>query len=367
MRVPFLDLKQSTQELRTEIDAEIRRVLDSGWYILGDEVAAFENDYSKYCGTDNCVGVGNGLDALYLALLAMGVCEGDEVIVPSNTYIATWLAVSMVGAKPIPIEPDVRTYTIDPTLIEVAITDRTKAIVPVHLYGHPADLDPILAIAKIHKLFVLEDAAQAHGACYKGNKIGAHGNAVAWSFYPGKNLGALGDGGAVTTNDPEIAEKIKSLRNYGSKEKYHNEIKGVNSRLDVIQASILRVKLRYLDEWNQRRKNIANCYLDSLQNSDLVLPQVSPWAEHVWHVFVVQHSKRNQLQRHLSKLGIGTMIHYPIPPHLQSAYKELSYQKGDFPLSEIIHDRVVSLPIGPHLDNEQLNQVIYGCLNFGSK
>lgn len=349
MKVPFLDLHAAYRELKPEIDAAIARVLDSGWYILGPEVEAFEAEYAAYCEAEHAIGVANGLDALHLALLAMGVGPGDEVIVPSNTYIATWLAVSQCGATPVPVEPVEATYNIDPARIEAAITPRTKVILPVHLYGQPADLDPILAIARKHGLRVLEDAAQAHGARYKGRRIGAHGDAVAWSFYPGKNLGALGDGGAVTTDDPEIADRIHVLRNYGSRVKYVNEVKGFNSRLDPIQAAVLRVKLRVLDEWNARRSVIAQKYVEELAGSRLVLPQVPAWATPVWHLFVVRHPDRELLQEELGKLGVGTMIHYPIPPHVQKAYECLGFVRDAFPIARAIAGDIFSLPIGPQM------------------
>lgn len=356
--IPFLDLKSTYLELKDEINAACRRVLESGWYILGEEVEAFEAEYAAFCEARHCVGVGNGLDALYLALRAMEVGQGDEVIVPSNTYIATWLAVSMTGATPIPVEPDMQTYNIDPTLIEAAITPRTKVILPVHLYGLPADLAPILDIARRHGLRVLEDAAQAHGARYRGMRIGAHGDAVAWSFYPGKNLGAFGDGGAVTTDDPRIAERIRVLRNYGSRVKYVNEVKGVNSRIDPLQAAVLRVKLKYLDEWNDRRRRAAASYLAGLAESQLILPVVSEDAEHAWHLFVVRTPYRDALQKRLTEAVIGTLIHYPIPPHLQSAYSELGYGEGSFPLAEKIAREVLSIPIGPHLNFENMANVV---------
>lgn len=349
MNVPFLDLKAAYLELQPEIDAAIKRVLDSGWYILGEEVDAFEQEYAAYCEAKHCVGVANGLDALHLALLALGVGAGDEVIVPSNTYIATWLAVSQCGAIPIPVEPDVATYNIDPTRIEAAITPRTKVILPVHLYGQPADMDPILAIARKHDLKVLEDGAQAHGARYKGKRIGSHGDVVAWSFYPGKNLGAYGDGGAITTDDAEIAERIRVLRNYGSRVKYVNDVRGFNSRLDPIQAAALRVKLKVLDTWNARRAEIASRYKIGLVNASLTLPFVPEWAEPAWHLYVVQHPQRVALQKKLGEAGIGTMIHYPIPPHLQNAYATVGFVQGQFPLAEQIANQCLSLPIGPHL------------------
>lgn len=358
MKIPFLDLKAGYLELQPEIDAAIKRVLDSGWYILGSEIEAFEAEFASYCEANYCVGVANGLDALHLSLLALGVKPGDEVIVPSNTYIATWLAASQCGAIPVPVEPDSLTYNVDPTRIEAAITDRTKVILPVHLYGQPADMDPILAIAKKHDLRVLEDGAQAHGARYKDKRIGAHGDIVAWSFYPGKNLGAYGDGGAITTNDPELADRINVLRNYGSRVKYVNDVLGFNSRLDPLQAAALRVKLKVLDEWNARRSNIAECYSDELKNIGLLLPLVPEWAKPVWHLYVVQHPQRDNLQKQLGEADIGTLIHYPIPPHLQAAYAKLGFSKGDLPIAERIHQNVLSLPIGPHLGKEHLKSVI---------
>lgn len=358
MIVPFLDLKAQHLELRSELDKAFRRVLESGWYILGEEVEAFEQEYAAYCDAKYCVGVGNGLDAIHLALLALDVGPGDEVIVPSNTYIATWLAVSQCGAIPIPVEPDEATFNIDPALIEAKITDRTKVILPVHLYGQPADLEPILATAAKYGLKVLEDAAQSHGASYKGRNIGAHGDAVAWSFYPGKNLGALGDGGAVTTNNPLIEDRLRVLRNYGSRMKYVNEIKGFNSRLDSLQAAFLRVKLKLLDQWNQSRCAIAKRYLTELADAGVVLPSVLDWVEPVWHLFVVRNSQRDQLQEILNNAGIGTVIHYPIPPHRQSAYADSGFGTGSFPISERIHRDVLSLPIGPHLNEQQVKLVI---------
>lgn len=362
--IPFLDLRAAYLELKAEIDAAVLRSLESGWYIGGAEVEAFEAEYANYCGAQFCIGVGNGLDALHLSLKALGVDPGDEVIVPSNTYIATWLAVTYSGAKPVPVEPDERTYNLNPALIEAAITPRTKAIIPVHLYGQPADLDPILEIARRHGLRVLEDAAQAHGARYKGKRIGAHGDAVAWSFYPGKNLGAMGDAGAVTTNDPELAERVSMLRNYGSKVKYVNELAGYNSRLDPIQAAVLRVKLAYLDEWNERRRLVAGLYLKQLANTGLTLPYVPEWGEPVWHLFVLRSSGRDQLQKHLEYQGIGTLIHYPIPPHRQQAYAEMGLQEGCLPISEAIHREVLSLPIGPHLSMTQAGRVVEAVQSF---
>ena len=356
--IPFLDLKAPHVELRAEIDAAIARVLDSGWYILGPEVDAFEAEYAAWCEARHAVSVANGLDALHLALRAMGVGPGDEVIVPSNTYIATWLAVSQCGATPVPVEPLDATYNLDPARIEAALTPRTKVILPVHLYGQPADLDPILDIARKYGLRVLEDGAQAHGARYKGRRLGSHGDAVAWSFYPGKNLGALGDGGAVTTNDAELAERIRVLRNYGSRVKYVNEVRGFNSRLDPLQAAVLRVKLAHLDDWNARRKAIAAQYRVGLADCGLGLPQVPAFADPVWHLFVVRHPRRDELQKRLVELGVGSLIHYPIPPHRQAAYADAGFQPGDFPLANAQAEQVLSLPMGPHLSRADADEVV---------
>jgi dTDP-4-amino-4,6-dideoxygalactose transaminase len=360
--IPFLDVRATYLELKREIDGAIRRICESGWYILGPEVEAFETEFAAYCEAKFAVGVANGLDALQLALHALGVAPGDEVIVPSNTYIATWLAVSQCGATPVPVEPDERTYNINPALIEAVVTARTRVIVPVHLYGQPANLDPILAIARKHGLRVLEDAAQAHGARYNGRRIGAHGDAVAWSFYPGKNLGALGDGGAVTTDDPEITDRIRVLRNYGSREKYVNETRGFNSRLDPLQAAILRVKLAHLEEWNARRSAVAECYRRELRGAKIILPSVPDWAEPVWHLFVIRHEKRDELLRQLSERGIGALIHYPIAPHLQNAYRESGWGKGAFPVAERMAREVLSLPMGPHLGWGSAGKVVSALL-----
>lgn len=361
MNIPFLDLKAAYLEFQPEIDAAIKRVLESGWYILGGEVEAFEQEYASYCEAKHCVSVANGLDALHLGLLALGVGAGDEVIVPSNTYIATWLAVSQCGATPIPVEPDAATYNIDPARIEAAITPRTKVILPVHLYGQPCDMDPILTLARKRGLKVLEDGAQAHGAKYKGKRLGAHGDIVAWSFYPGKNLGAFGDGGAITTDDAELADRIRVLRNYGSRVKYVNDVRGFNSRLDTLQAAILRVKLQYLDSANQARRIIAEQYLIGLAGIDLTIPFVPDWAEPVWHLFVVRSKSREQFQQQLNQAGISTLIHYPIPPHLQGAYADLGIGKGAFPIAEQIHEEVISLPMFPSMTLEQANQVMAAC------
>jgi dTDP-4-amino-4,6-dideoxygalactose transaminase len=358
MTIPFLDLRAAYLELQSEIDEAVQRVAASGFYIGGPEVQTFERNFAAYTEAEHCVGVGNGLDALHLALLAMGVGPGDEVIVSSNTFVATLLAVSMVGATPVLVEPDPRTHNIDPGGIEAAITPRTKVLLPTHLYGQPADLDPLLELARKHGLMLLEDAAQAHGARYKGRRIGSHGDAVAWSFYPGKNLGALGDAGAVTTNDAELADRVRTLGNYGSHKKYVNEVKGFNSRLDPMQAAVLDVKLRHLDEWNGRRTRLAAYYSDHLTNSGLELPAVPNWADPVWHLFVVQAQDRQALQDALAEAGVQTLVHYPIPPHLQKAYSDLGLAAGDLPLAERLAEQVLSLPIGPHLEPAHAEAVV---------
>jgi dTDP-4-amino-4,6-dideoxygalactose transaminase len=359
MNVPFLDFVGPYEELKAELDEAYSNFMRSAWYILGREVEAFEREFAQFCGVRYCVGVGNGLEALHLILRAYGIGEGDEVIVPSNTYIATWLAVSGTGAKPIAVEPNPRTYNLDPARLEAAITPRTKAVMPVHLYGQPADMDPIREIARRHHLRVIEDNAQAQGARYKGRRTGSLGDAAGNSFYPGKNLGAFGDAGAVTTDDAELADRVRILRNYGSRKKYYNEVKGYNSRLDELQAAFLRVKLRKLDEWNARRMEIAKAYLTGLRDkTPLVLPYVPDWAEPAWHLFVVRHPKRDELQNRLTATGIGTLVHYPVPPHLSGAYGEMGLGKGTFPLAEEMADTVLSLPIGPHLGRDQAQRVV---------
>jgi dTDP-4-amino-4,6-dideoxygalactose transaminase len=356
--IQFLDLKGPYLELQQELDEAVARVLASGWFIGGPEVEKFEGEYAAFCGARHCIGVANGLDALHLALCAMGIAAGDEVIVPSNTYIATWLAVSHCGAVPVPVEPNEETFNLDPSRIEAAITPRTRAILPVHLYGQPADLDAILVIARKHSLYVLEDGAQAHGAAYKGKRVGAHGDAVAWSFYPGKNLGAMGDGGAVTTNDSELADRLRVLRNYGSRVKYKNEVQGFNSRLDPMQAAVLSVKLRHLDAWNARRKAVAAQYLQGLAGADLALPQVPRWADPVWHLFVIRSRDRDDLRRRLGDAGVDTLIHYPIPPHRQQAYAPSDFSPGAFPTASTMADEVLSLPMGPHIGVSCVDEVI---------
>lgn len=356
--IPFLDLGAAYRELKPEIEAAVSRVLKSGWYILGPEVEAFEAEWAAYCEAKHAVGLANGLDALILALRALDIGPGDEVIVPSNTYIATWLAVSGVSATPVPVEPDPATYNINPALIEAAITPRTRAILPVHLYGQPAELDPILDIARRHNLRVVEDAAQAHGARYIGRRIGAHGDIVCWSFYPGKNLGAFGDGGAITTNDASLAERVALLRNYGSRQKYVNEEAGVNSRLDPIQAAVLRVKLGVLDEWNNRRRALAAVYAEGLADKGLILPYVPEWAEPVWHLYVVRTTERELLQARLTRAEIGTLIHYPIAPHMQAAYAGLGIAPDALPLARDLASKVLSLPMGPQLDLKVIRSII---------
>jgi dTDP-4-amino-4,6-dideoxygalactose transaminase len=358
VKIPFLNLGASYIELKQEIDEVVARVLESGCYIGGPEVEAFESEFSIYCDAKYAVGVANGLDALYLALRAMDVGPGDEVIVPSNTYIATWLAVSQCGAKPVPVEPELLTYNLDPSRIEAAITRRTKVILPVHLYGHPADMDPILIIARKYGLRVLEDGAQAHGSRYKGKRIGGIGDAVAWSFYPGKNLGAMGDAGAVTTNDKQLAERIRLLGNYGSRIKYVNEAQGCNSRLDPIQAAILRVKLAHLDEWNARRNVLATRYRASLASCGLTLPSSAVWAEPAWHLYVVLHQQRDLLQKVLTASGVSTLIHYPIPPYRQQAYSEEFSKKAEYLMAQQIANQCISLPMGPHLSEEEASKII---------
>ncbi len=367
MKVPFLNLYLANKEVQDELKLAYERVTGSGQYILGQEVAFFEEEFADYCEAQYCVGVGNGLEAIHLILRAYNIGPGDEVIVPSNTFIATWLAVSFSGAKIVPVEPNPNTFNIDANLLELAITQKTKAIIVVHLYGQPSDMDPINQIAKKYNLKVIEDAAQAQGATYKNKKTGSLGNAAAFSFYPGKNLGALGDAGAITTNDESLAKKIRTLSNYGSKVKYSHEIKGFNSRLDELQAAFLRVKLKILGTWNKRRQSFATKYLNDLEGLGLILPTVPEWCEPVWHLFVIKTSNREELKKHLESVGIQTMIHYPVPPHMQEAYAELSLKEGSLPISEGIHKECLSLPIGPHLLEEEYNFIIKEINSFFGK
>lgn len=355
MNVPFLDLAAQVSELREGFDEAYHRVMDSGWFLQGEETVAFESEFSAYCEASCCVGVANGLDALELILRAYEIGPGDEVIVPSNTFIATWLAVSGVGATPVPVEPDERTYNIVPELIEKAVTKNTKAIIPVHLYGQPADMDPICALADAYGLKVIEDAAQSHGALYKGQKVGSLGDAAAFSFYPGKNLGAFGDGGAVVSDDPHLIAKIRKLANYGSTVKYQHDLVGVNSRLDELQAAFLRVKLEVLDKWNARRREVASLYLEKINSDIVTLPFVHEWADPVWHLFVIKCSQRDNLKNFLSGLEIGTLIHYPVPPHRTLAYTSMS--SAQFPVAESLSVNILSLPVSPHMTSDQISFV----------
>lgn len=358
MNVPFLDLNAPYTELRTVIDEAVQRVLASGWFIRGDEVRAFEEEFARYCGAEHCIGVSNGLDALQLVLRAWDIGPGDEVIVPSHTFVATWLAVTYTGATPVPVETDVATYNLDSARIAAAITSRTRAIIPVHLYGLPTDMDPIMDLASRHGLKVLEDAAQAHGARYKGRRAGTLGDAAAFSFYPGKNLGAMGDGGAVTTNDADLAQRVRRLANYGSARKYEHVEKGMNARLDEIQAAVLRAKLPFLDEWNDRRRQIASQYQREFADGPLALPHVPAWAEPVWHLFVVRSDERDALQQRLTGSGVHTLIHYPTPPHRQIAYSENARRFGELPIADTTAREVLSLPIGPHMSGNQVRYAI---------
>ena len=356
--VPFQNFKAAYQELKQDLDAAYHRFMESGWYVLGKELSTFEEEYAAYCESPHCVGVSNGLEALHLALRALGIGPGDEVIVPSNTYIATWLAVTQVGATPVPVEPDSTTYNLDPVLIESAITPRTKVILAVNLYGQPCDYDPILAIARKHGLKLAIDNAQSHGARYKGRRVGGIADIECHSFYPSKNLGAYGEAGAITTHDAALAESIRVLRNYGSRVRYHNEVPGYNSRMDELQAAFLRVKLRHLDAWNARRSTLAQIYISQLSalSSELILPTVPAWADPVWHLFVIRHPQRDALQQHLTEQGIQTIIHYPIPPHLSGAYA--SFHAAPLPIAARLANEVLSLPIGPHMADSDVSSVV---------
>lgn len=368
--IPFLDLKAINTQYRDQLIAACTQVIDSGWYICGKELEKFEHNFANYCGTRYAIGVANGLDALILTLRAwkeLGkLKEGDEVIVPSNTYIASILAISQNNLKPVLVEPDIKTFNIDTKKIEAAITPRTKAILPVHLYGQLAAMPEIMTIAKKYNLLVLEDSAQGHGAEINGQKAGNWGDAAGFSFYPGKNLGALGDGGAITTNDAELAQMLKAIRNYGSHEKYKNLVPGVNSRLDEIQAAILNEKLKFLDQENQHRRYIADLYLKEIHNPTIELPckniDTETYAQHVWHLFVIRTKYREKLQQYLAENGVQTLIHYPIPPHKQQAYQE--WNGLSFPVSEQIHAEVLSLPIGPTLSMDEAKQVVQLCNGF---
>ena len=358
MNVPFVSFKPMEQELNKELRAAFERVFESSWYIDGNEDKSFESSFARFCDSKYCVGVGNGLDALMLALKALGIGDGDEVIVPSNTYIATALAVTYVGATPVFVEPDIRTFNINPSLIEAAISSKTKAIMPVHLYGQPCDMDPIMDIARKYDLYVVEDCAQAHGAKYKAKVVGSFGDAAGFSFYPGKNLGALGDAGAVVTSNPEIAEKVRALGNYGSDYKYHHIYKGNNSRLDELQAAFLSVKLAHLDRMNEERRRIAGIYLSEIRNENVILPAIPEYAEPVWHIFGIRCNKRDELEKYLNENGIGTNKHYPIPMHLQECYKDLGYKKGDFSIAEEISSTELSLPMYYGMTVEEISHVV---------
>ena len=358
MKIPFVTFKPLEAELDKNLRAAFDRVYTRSWYIEGVEDEEFEKAFAEYCDIKYCIGVGNGLDALFLALKALEIGEGDEVIVPSNTYIATALAVTYVGATPVFVEPDIRTFNIDPSRIEEAITERTKAIMPVHLYGQPCDMDPILAIVKKHNLYIIEDCAQAHGATYKGKVIGSFGDAAGFSFYPGKNLGALGDAGAAISNNKEIADKIRALGNYGSDYKYHHIYKGNNSRLDELQAAFLAAKLPQLNRMNEERIRIAGMYLEGIKNEEVILPYVPEYANPVWHIFGVRCKRRDELEKFLNDAGIGTNKHYPIPMHLQECYKDLGFKEGDFPIAEEISATELSIPMYYGMTDEEVRYVI---------
>jgi dTDP-4-amino-4,6-dideoxygalactose transaminase len=355
--VPFVDLVQQYRDIEAEVREAVSSVLEKGDFILGAAVREFEKEFAAFNQVPHCVGVADGTDALHLALLALGVGPGDEVVVPTHTYIASALAISSTGAKPVFVDCDPMHYSVDIQSIEKALSPRTKAIMPVHLYGHPADMDPILKIAKERKLFVIEDTAQAHGATYKGRICGTMGDIGCFSFYPGKNLGAYGDGGAVVTRDAALAEKIGILRNYGQKVKYVHIMKGFNSRLDTVQAAVLRVKLRYLSKWNENRRNAAILYKKLLGNGGLELPRTASYANPVWHLFVVQTGDRPEMQKRLDAAGISHGIHYPIPVHLQEAYRDAGHRRGDFPISEQLADRILSLPMFPEIKEDEIRRV----------
>ena len=365
MKVPFLSFEATTAQLKTRLLSAYEQFIDSGWYVLGNGVRQFEEEYAQFSHTKHCIGVGNGLDALYIALKTLGIGTGDEVIVPSNTYIATVLAVSYTGATPVPSEPDVHTFNLNPALLEEKINPRTKAIMPVHLYGQACEMTAVMQIAARHNLFVIEDNAQAHGATCDGRITGSFGHINATSFYPGKNLGALGDAGALTTDDDELARLARSWRNYGSEKKYYNEIRGVNSRLDESQAGVLSIKLPFLDAWNKERAGISGCYSRHLKGiGDLTLPKMADGCTSSHHLYVIRTSHRDALQEYLTRQGIGTLIHYPIPPHLQNAYKDWGYKQGDFPIAEKMASTCLSLPLFIGMTQDQVNYVIENIQSF---
>jgi dTDP-4-amino-4,6-dideoxygalactose transaminase len=364
--IPFLNLEPMHNEIGNEIRCAIERVYSNNWYIMGQELELFEQEYAQYCGVKYCIGVGNGLDALQLILMGYEIGAGDEVILPANTFIATALAVSYAGAKPVLVDIDINTYNIDPDLIEAKITKNTKAIIVVHLYGQPANMDKILEISRRYNLKVIEDSAQAHNARYKGALTGGLGDAAGFSFYPGKNLGALGDAGAVTTNDKQLAETVRALRNYGSQEKYNHELKGMNSRLDELQAAVLRVKLKHLDRWTKERRLIAKHYLSGISNNEIVLPQVPSDMEPVWHIFAIRCRNRKKLQSYLDDQGIQTLTHYPIPIHLQPSYLDLGYQAGDFRRTEQSSKEEISLPLWYGMDKVLQDRIIHSINSYCS-
>jgi len=364
MQVPFLDLKPQYQSIKDEVAIAMQRVLDTCSFIGGEPLEAFERDFAAYCGARYALGIANGTDALHLVLRGLGVGPGDEVITTANSFIASASSIVMAGARPVFVDADSAIYTIDPEAIEAAITPRTKAIIPVHLYGQPANMRPIMEIAERYNLLVIEDAAQAHGADYQGQRVGSIGHAACFSFYPGKNLGAYGDGGAITTNDPELVQRLSELRDHGRISKYEHAIVGYNSRLDSIQASILSVKLRYIDAWNRRRQQVAAWYRAALQGSDLVLPEVRPGSAHIYHLYVVRTNDRSALQRHLAEAGVATSIHYPLPLHLQPAFRDLGYHAGELPNIEAATGQILSLPMFPELTQEQVEWVAAAILAF---
>lgn len=364
MHIPFANFEPMHKEIEDGLFQKFKEVYKKNWFIKGEEVEKFEEEFAKFCDSNYCIGCGNGLDALYLILRAYDIGIGDEVIVPSNTFIATALAVSYAEAKPVFVEPDLNTYTINPDFIEKAITDRTKAIIAVHLYGQAADMFRINAIAREHNLKIIEDSAQAHGALYMNKKVGSLGDASGFSFYPGKNLGALGDAGAIVTNDEELANKIKAIGNYGSEKKYHHIYKGINSRLDEVQAAFLRIKLKQIERWNEERRRIAKKYNEGINNVQIIKPVEIDYAKHVWHLYVIRTERRDELQEYLKKKGIDTIIHYPIPMHMQKAYRDLGFEEGSFPIAEKISNEVLSLPMWYGMKNEEIEYVIDALNSF---
>lgn len=364
MRIPLVDLQTQYQNLSQEIDEKVLGVMKKGDFILGEELKLFEEDFAKYCGTKFAVGVASGTDALMLSLLVCGIGPGDEVITAANTFVATAAVIHQVGAKPVLVDIDPDNYNLDLNLLEKAITKKTKAVIPVHLYGQPVDMDGLDNIAKAHNVIIIEDACQAHGAEYKGKKTGSFGEISAFSFYPGKNLGAYGDGGAIVTDKEELAEKVKILRNHGQKQKYIHEIKGFNSRLDTMQAAILRVKLKYLDGWNKLRNHWAGLYAELLKETSLITPKTESWAYHVFHLYVLRHRKRDELLSFLKDKEIYGGIHYPVPIHLLPAFKDLGYKNGDFPVTEKAAQEIISLPMYPELTEEKINYVVDAIKEF---